>query len=363
MNNRERALACLNYESYDHLPVVHFGFWHETLLAWRDQGHLTDADLADGGAKAAREKMGFDFEWGACCGVQTFLKPGFETKVIKELPDGSKQIQNGNGVIVLARDGATSIPAEIDHLLKDRATWEEHYKPRLQFSDDRVPTLDPAAIAQIDAMPRGISCGSLFGYIRDWAGVTGTAYIYADDEELFDEMIDTLGNLTVACVEKALAQGARFDFGHFWEDICFKNGPLIIPDVFQEKVGPYYKRITDLLKANGAHLCSLDCDGKIDALIPTWIENGVNTMFPIEVGTWNASIAPWREEYGREMRGVGGMNKVVFAQDRATIDAEVERLKRLVDLGGFIPCPDHRIPPDAIWDNVLYYTERMRATF
>ena len=54
---------------------------------------------------------------------------------------------------------------------------------------------------------------------------------------------------------------------------------------------------------------SLDCDGWIDHLIPIWLENGVNTMFPIEVGTWNASIAPWREKYGKKILGVGGMNK------------------------------------------------------
>jgi uroporphyrinogen decarboxylase len=101
----------------------------------------------------------------------------------------------------------------------------------------------------------------------------------------------------------------------------------------------------------------------IDSLLPIWLENGVNTMFPIEVGTWHASIAPWREKYGRELRGVGGMDKKVFALDRAAIDAEIERLKPLIDLGGFIPCPDHRIAPDAKWDNVCYYAERLRAEF
>lgn len=63
------------------------------------------------------------------------------------------------------------------------------------------------------------------------------------------------------------------------------------------------------------------------------------------------------------MRGVGGMNKNVFALDRAAIDAEIERLRPLVDLGGYIPCPDHRIPPDALWDNVCHYCDRMRKVF
>jgi uroporphyrinogen decarboxylase len=110
-------------------------------------------------------------------------------------------------------------------------------------------------------------------------------------------------------------------------------------------------------------LISLDCDGKIDALVPIWLENGVNTMFPIEVGIWNASIQPWRERYGRQIRGVGGMDKRVFAYDYAAVDAEIDRLKPLVDLGGYIPCPDHRIPPDARWENVQYYCEKLRRTF
>ena len=138
---------------------------------------------------------------------------------------------------------------------------------------------------------------------------------------------------------------------------------MINPKVFRAKVGPHYKRITDLLLQHGIDVVSLDCDGLIDALVPIWLENGVNTMFPIEVGTWHASIEPWRKEYGRALLGVGGVDKKVFARDRAAIDAEVERLKPLVDLGGYIPCIDHRLPPDAKWENVQYYCERMRQTF
>jgi uroporphyrinogen decarboxylase len=210
---------------------------------------------------------------------------------------------------------------------------------------------------------RLLACGSLFGTIRNWVGVVGSAYILADDEALFTEIIDVCADLTYRCVEAALASGVRFDVGHYWEDICFKNGPLIHPEVFAEKVGPHYRRTTDLLHQYGINIVSLDCDGKIDALIPTWLENGVNTMFPIEVGTWDANIAPWRAQYGREIRGVGGMNKVVYAYDKAAVDAEIERLKPLVDLGGFIPCPDHRIPPDAKFENVAYYCERMRQIY
>jgi len=362
MNHRERTLACLHYQPYDRLPLVHFGFWFETLTKWRAEGHLTDADLADWGATAALTKMGFDYEWNPSYFPGTGLDPAFTAEVVEVLPDGARKVRNGDGVIVLEKDDAGSIPAEIDHLLKTRDDWETHYLPRLHFTATRIPDTTPFLSAVHDEL-RGLHAGSLFGMIRNWIGVTGAAYIYADDEALFDEMIDTVGDLSYQCVKTVLASGAQFDFGHFWEDICFKNGPLISPHVFAEKVGPHYRRICELYHQHGIDIISLDCDGKIDALIPTWITNGVNTMFPIEVGTWEASIAPWRATYGTELRGVGGMNKTVFAFDHAAVDAEIERLRALVDLGGFIPCPDHRIAPDAEYSNVCYYVERLRAIY
>ncbi len=57
------------------------------------------------------------------------------------------------------------------------------------------------------------------------------------------------------------------------------------------------------------------------------------------------------------------MDKRVFAADKQAVDAEIERLKPLVDLGGYIPCPDHRIPPDAKFGLTAYYCEAFRKAF
>ena len=383
MTDRERLSAVLHYELYDRLPLVHFGFWHETLLKWADEGHITreEADgWRDGGVMdvAISKKLGFDFNYACSFTPASRLSPAFETKVIKEFPDGTKHIMNGEGVVVLQEADAGSIPGEIEHTLTDRASWEEHYKWRYEWNEERVSSamvrvgdhfvrFDQGGLEFLRQnerdFPCGLYCGSLYGQIRNVLGVVGSSYLLVDDEELFDEIIDTVAELCYRNVKYTLETGAKFDFGHFWEDICFKNGPLIAPDVFAEKVGPHYRRITDLLRQYGIDIVSLDCDGMIDDLIPVWLDNGVNTMFPIEVGTWNASIAPWRQKYGREIRGVGGMNKTVFARDREAVDAEIERLRQLVELGGFVPCPDHRIAPDAKWELVVYYTEEMKKIF
>jgi uroporphyrinogen decarboxylase len=383
MTHRQRALAILRYQPYDRLPVVHFGFWGETLAKWAAEGHLTTEEArtwGDGNPTDAviSEKLGFDFNWYNAFHPNNGLKPGFESKVVRELPDGRRHVLNGDGVVVVVSDTAGSINAEVEHLLKDRTSWEAHYQWRYKWdpervtaawmrANDRMVRFDQGGLDFLKAdqrdYPFGLHCGSLFGVIRNVLGVEGSSYLYADDETLFTEIIDTVAGLCYRNTLEVLESGAKFDFAHFWEDICFKNGPLISPAVFEEKVGPHYKRITDLCARHGLDICSLDCDGMIDALIPTWLNNGVNTMFPIEVGTWNASLAPWRKKYGQAIRGIGGMNKTVFAQDRAAVTREVARLKELVALGGFIPCPDHRIAPDGKWDLVRYYCERMRETF
>jgi uroporphyrinogen decarboxylase len=348
-------------------------------LKWASEGHISEAEAKEWGDgnsvdSILNEKLGFDGDWHSVFCPNGFLFPSFESKVLERFADGSQHVLNHEGVVVLRRPEAGSIPAEISHILKDRASWEEHYKHRLQDAPERVAH---ARVRVGDEMrrfdqggleflrtgrrdyPYGLHCGSLYGNIRNILGVEGSCYLLADDEALFDEIIEVVGELNFRNVKKVLESGAKFDFGHFWEDICFKNGPLISPAVFAEKVGPQYRRITNLLNEHGVNIVSLDCDGCIDALVPIWLENGVNTVFPIEVGTWNGNIRPWREKYGRELRGVGGMNKNVLARDRAAVDVEIERLKSLVDLGGFIPCPDHRIAPDAHWDLVRYYCESM----
>ena len=370
MNSRENCLAILRYEPYEKMPVVSFGYWAETVDKWADEGHIT-RDQAEGykrhgdNSRADREIMqllGFDFNWNSCIGAHVMPDPPFAREVLETKPDGSEVIRDEHGLICLVKPGVVSIPAEIGTSLTDRCAWEELYLPKFQMHPGRVPFEALRALPQPQdrSIPVGLHIGSLIGHMRNILGVESLSYLYADDEDLYAEIVDTMCGLCYDCAKAALDTGVQFDYAHYWEDICYKNGPLVSPDAFDELVGPWYRKISDLLNSYGVDIISLDCDGMIDRLLPIWLKNGVNTMFPIEVGTWDASIAPWREQYGRELRGVGGMNKNVFARDRAAVDKEVERLKSLIALGGYIPCPDHRIAPDAEFDLVRYYCRQMQ---
>jgi uroporphyrinogen decarboxylase len=155
-------------------------------------------------------------------------------------------------------------------------------------------------------------------------------------------------------------RGAKLDFLHYWEDICFKNGPLISPEMFKELCLPHYKRVSELAKSYGTDFISVDCDGDIVKLAPIWEEAGVNVMFPIEYGTWEGDIAKIRK-VAPTLLGIGGMNKNVLSLNEDAVDREIERLRPLVKLGGYIPCPDHRLPQGTKFELVKYYTSKIKT--
>ncbi|MFQ9800422.1 MAG: hypothetical protein ACLR23_17590 [Clostridia bacterium] len=69
-----------------------------------------------------------------------------------------RSVVDSNGVIVKVKDDIVSIPSEIDHMLKDRESWERDFKHRLQYSESRI-NLD--ALAKI---PRPEERGDAFGH-------------------------------------------------------------------------------------------------------------------------------------------------------------------------------------------------------
>ena len=364
MNDRENAMAILHYQDYDRLPIVHFAFWEETTVKWANEDHISIDEARDHNLVA--RKLGFDFDWFTTAQPITgmnALYPPFTQDVIEVRPDGSYVVLDGYGVKILQKPDATGIPPEIEHLLTDRKPPGKSISnpgcnsPKngsitscwIQLKDDHTRI-----------QPIGLYCGSLLGEIRSSLGVVGLSY-HCDDAESYWMKSLKPGEI---CITRSsnirLPMAPNSTSGISGKISAIRVGRWFSPAFFRRKIGPQYRRICDLLCKYGIDIVSLDCDGKIDALVPIWLENGVNTMFPIEVGVWDGNIKPWREKYGKQVRGVGGMDKKVFAYDYPAIDREIERLKGLVDLGGFIPCPDHRIAPDAKWENVQYYCEKMR---
>lgn len=371
MTNRERTSNILHFKAADRMPAVHFGYWTELLEEWAGQGYIDRSILDgyyDGGPKDNEldRIIGWDYNWQHVFCGNNGLMPRFEHKVVKEFPDGSQAVQNGNGIIEKIHPGVISIPAEYDYLLKDREAFETLFKPKMALNIEKRVDFDffgrfNTDIYEKTDVPLGIHLGSVMGSIRDMTSVMGMSYLmYDDDEELFGDIVDTFAEMQYEVAKAVLETGAKFDYAHYWEDICFNGGPLLSPTLFEELCAKHYKKRTELCHRHGIDIISLDCDGVVEKLLPVWVENGVNVMFPIEVGTWGDQFEKARKRFGNTVLGVGGMDKTALRKDKKAVDAELERMKRLASLGGFIPCPDHRLMPGSKFELVVYYCEEIK---
>ena len=367
MNHKERFAATMHYQPCDRAPLYDFNFWDETLPEWHKQGLPVAVNHHN-----AEQYFGLDFSIGggeahekALASLSMDICPPFEEIVIEDLGE-NEIVQQADGARVLRQKNLLgSIPAHVGHLLTDRASWEKHYKPRLDASiDGRYPAdwdqkvaewADPARDYPVFVWGR-----SLYGSLRNWMGVENLSMLVYDDPTLFEEMVETQADLSISFLERALATGARFEACGMWEDMCFNAGPLLGPEHFKRYLVPHYKRITSLLHKHGVDDVYVDSDGCIDKLLPLWLESGVNCMFPIEVGTWGADPVRFRKEYGKDLLMMGGVNKSILARSKDEIEREIKRLAPLVEEGGYIPMPDHRVPPNVPFENYVHYCQTIR---
>jgi uroporphyrinogen decarboxylase len=368
MNDRQRFIATMHYQPRDRCPLYDFNFWDETVPEWKNQGLPEKYSNA-----SVREYFGLDSSLGGgepddwLTGVRPTLFPTFDSKVLEDFGDEYTELQN-DGVIVKKQRSSVSIPMHVGHTLVDRQSWREHYLPRLDPTNPgRIPAdWDRRVAVWCDpnrSHPVFPYVGSYFGRIRDWMGLENVAMVIYDDPAWFEEMVTTLADLSIAMAEKMLATGAKFEAFQMWEDMCYNAGPLISPAHFKKYIVPHYKRLSDLARKHGVDVIWLDCDGRIDDLIPLWLDAGINCMFPVEIGTWGADPLKLRQKLGRDLLMMGGFDKHILQKSKRDIEREVCRLAPLVEEGGFIPFADHRVPPDVPLENYVHYAKVVRQVW
>lgn len=360
MNERERFYATMHYQPRDRSPIYDFNFWDETIVVWYDQGLPRQVNREN-------SDIFFGMDSFYHTGVTVDLAPAFEELVIEDRGDHEIK-QQADGVRVLRKKFMGSIPQHVGHLLVDRESWRQHYKPRL---DPDSPARYPA-----DWMERirdwtnpqretviVLPGGSLYGKLRDWMGLENISLVLYDDPAWFEEMVETLADCIIGTLTRILETGGHFDACGMWEDMAYNAGPLMSVRHFKQYLVPHYRRIADLLHRYGVDVIWVDCDGNIEKLVPLWLEAGVNCMFPVEVGTWGADPVAYRRQYGKDLLMMGGFDKHILARTRQDIEREVHRLTPLVEEGGYIGFCDHRVPPDVPLENYLFYLETVRRVW
>lgn len=360
MNSRERWLGCMRFQPVDHVPDEEFGYWDETFPQWHAQGL---PKYVDNNWKA---DVFFGFETkmgGPPFGLG--LRPGFEYKVIEEGERTKTIVDHDGATKLIYTDGSSTIPRFLKFPIETRADWEQH-KKRLDPNDPaRYPSEEDWAKwkkgVEVRTKVLCISGGSLFGRIRDLMGFENVAMACMDDPAWIEEMIEYTVEFHYQLLKRAITE-VQFDLASYWEDMAFNHGPIISPTMFRKWLTPRYKRFTDLLRANGCDFAVVDCDGNINCVVDAWLDGGVNVMFPLEI---RGGTDPFwmREKFGQKVLLAGGVDKTQLIAGKESIDAEIERIRPLVEQGGYVPHVDHRVPPDVTYENYLYYLKLKRETF
>ena len=357
MTDRERFVRQMHYQETDRCFNMEFGYWQENYSEWKM--------FVDNGIKNEGEaNVFFAFDRFGGCGGNTWMYPAFPHKQISET-EHHIILQNGDGLLAeVPKSGQSSIPHYLKSSIETPDDWMKVKKERFDINDParKINEEHFKNIARADRdYPLVISCGSMIGRIRDMLTFEGLCYACYDYPEMIDDMVETACVLIENFLDAALPLG-EYDGASGWEDICFKNGPIVSVPFFHEVIKPRYKRIRKKLDNFGIDLWYTDCDGDVRPIMPCFLEGGINCLFPFEVNSC-AHPAELFETYGKELRIMGGVDKMALGSGRDAIDSYLESLIPLVKRGGYIPFCDHRCPPNVPEDDYIYYLDRKEELF
>lgn len=368
MDNIERIVSTVYGNKVDRLPFfVHWAMnaWIPTRRNWEKQG------VKDGENWRAEleEQTGLEFDKGFLSvgidigrkeGVNLGFCPFFEEEIIEDRGD-KHVIRDKMGIVQLAKKDRDSIPYFLDYPVKNRNDWE---KIRDEKLDPDNPARFPAnwkelvdkfknsgAALQIGEYPFGI-----FGILREFMGVEEFLVSLYTQKDLIHEIMDYMTDFWLA-IYKKVCSDLKINHIHIWEDMSGRQGSIISPAMVREFMLPNYKKIKRFAENNGIEVLSVDTDGKVDELLPIFIEGGVNLVYPFEV-TAGSDIVKFSEQYP-ELCIMGGIDKRELAKDKNAIDGELKRVASMFKGKRYIPGLDHGIPPDISWENFKYYIRRL----
>jgi uroporphyrinogen decarboxylase len=355
MTERERFLRTLRYQSVDRRPIYLAGPWPDTLTRWRAEGLPAEVDV--------HEYMDVPALLVANISPTTAMDPPFETEILEETDECVIRTDRYGRTVREFKDH-TSMPEWIDFPVKDAADLErvlaEHYQ--VDDLDRRFPEdwARRARTATEEDKIIVIDGGCYYWTLRSIAGVERASYLFYDAPDLVEELFERYLTVVLEGIRRATRlKGVEIDVIGFGEDIAFKNGPLISPRMFRRFVLPRYRKVMRKAHERGVDLTWYDSDGDVRSLIPDYLSVGINTLAPCEVA---AGMVPQdlRNEFGRELRMIGGIDKRRVAEGPDAIDAEIERNQSLIGEGGFIPGIDHSVSSDISFDNYRYFVDRLQ---
>ncbi|MGD2174757.1 MAG: uroporphyrinogen decarboxylase family protein, partial [Candidatus Brocadiaceae bacterium] len=360
---RERWIGTLKFERPDRIPFQPGWPRESTRRRWHAEGLPEDRNWRE----VLCEEIGVDLprtKPRVAHGVSFRMMPQFEEKIL-EHRDGHYVVQDWKGNICEISDefDPRYLRNAIDFVtrkwiklpVEDREGWEEmkrRYEPEEpgrvpEDFEDRCRRLSERDYVSTVAFP------GPFWQVREWVGFERLCMLFIDDPDFLREMIGFWTHF-VSRTLAPLLEARVVDHLFVSEDMAFKEKPMISPAMAREFLKPAYDRWIAEAREGGVAIIDMDSDGRVDQLIPVWIEAGFDVCDPMEVAAGNDIVA-LRERFGRRMAYRGGVDKRAIAKGGKAVARELERVAPVARDGGYIPGCDHGVPNDVSWPNFVHY--------
>ena len=365
MTSRERYLETMLFGSPDRIPFEPGGPREKTLKRWHSEGLPVDRPWFD----VLCETIGIDTRLPESPrpqpDVNFRMNPTFEEKVL-EHKDGHYIVQDWMGNITEISDeyDVTYIRNARDFVtrkwhkfpVETRENFEE-MKTRYDPDDPmRYPEGFDGRVKQMRDRDYISSIGFAgpFWQLREWCGFEPLCMLFIEDPGFVREMVDFWTEFVSRTMARVLETGV-VDRVFISEDMAYKEKSMISPGMTREFLQPAWSRWVREAREAGVPIIDEDSDGKVDELIPIWIESGINVCDPIEVAAGN-DINVYREMFGRDIAFRQGIDKRCIAKGGRVIEDELRRIEPVVRDGGFIPGCDHGVPYDISWPDFIHYS-------
>ncbi len=379
MTDKERFHAIMGFQPADRTLFWEQGFWGGAVERWYAegmprrsgvQGDPAWGDTVRGPATPTAPGDRFCADVLEAAGldkptlkvpVQLHLWPPFKEEVLEDHGD-QVVLRDEMGIVKLMPRARNSIPHYLSWPVSTMEDLEKVAAERLDpDSPGRFPADWPEVVRRLNAYDGvvalgGYPCG-FFGSPRFLMGEVELMVAFIERPELVRAIVDRFASLWTALYDRVLSE-VKVDCIHIWEDMSYKNGPLISPEMFRQFLTPAYRRITDVARSHGVKVVLVDTDGDCRKLIPPMMQGGVTGLYPFEVQA-NMDVVEIRRDFPR-LQILGGIDKKALARGPAAIDAELARqVPAMLRHGGYVPMVDHQVPPDVSWESYLYYRRRL----
>lgn len=193
--------------------------------------------------------------------------------------------------------------------------------------------------------------------VYGWHRFTDAIGLLVDDPKLVDAWMTAYSEFTCQLAKRILGE-VQVDAILFSEPIGGNHGPLISPAMYHSLILKSYRSILDFCKSYGVDIFIYRTYANTRALLPAVVETGFNCLWACESNPEAMDYREIRQEFGRELRLIGGIDADALRQGKEEINqAMMNIIPQLLAGRGFIPLADGRVREDVPFENYLYYRQ------